>query len=209
MPEAKDGAPVGRYLVDDVGKIKYLVDPGIGGTVTEVDGKPVTKLDAPKARLFSLIVDGILTQKLPWGLVLIGVFLALMMELVGVSALPFAVGAYLPLSTSTPIMIGGAIRWLVDRRAAVTGGADAHAGPTDAHSEFSPGILLASGLIAGGSIAGVIVAGLAGAEYDKLIDLGHFVPFLAESDAFAMIPFLALAAALYWIGRQAPPASAP
>ncbi len=106
-------------------------------------------------------------------------------------------------------MIGGAIRWLVDRRSPATGGSDAHAGPTDAHSEFSPGILLASGLIAGGSIAGVIVAGLAGAEYDKLIDLGHFVPFLAESDVFAMIPFLALAAALYWIGRQAPPASAP
>ena len=67
---------MGKYLVDDTGQIQYLVDPGIAGVVTEVNGKHVTKLDSPKARLFSLIIDGILTRKLPWGLVLIGVFLA-------------------------------------------------------------------------------------------------------------------------------------
>ena len=84
--------------------------------VTSLNGQPTRKLDAPKARLFSLIIDGILTQKLPWGLVLIGIFLALVMELVGVSSLPFAVGLYLPLSTSTPIMAGGIIRTLVDKK---------------------------------------------------------------------------------------------
>src|SRR6185369_2370648 len=67
---------VGKYLVDSSGQIQYLVDPGIAGVVTEVNGRHVTKLDSPKARLFSLIIDGILTRKLPWGLVLIGVFLA-------------------------------------------------------------------------------------------------------------------------------------
>src|SRR6185369_14359019 len=107
---------VGGYLVEETGRIRYLVDPGIAGVVTEVDGKHVTKLDSPKARLFSLIIDGILTRKLPWGLVLIGVFLALTMEVLGISSLPFAVGLYLPLSSSAPIMAGGIIRLLVERK---------------------------------------------------------------------------------------------
>ena len=197
VQEAAAGVPVGKYLVDDAGKVAFLVDPGIGGTVTEVDGKHVPKLDAPKARLFSMIIDGILSQKLPWGLVLLGVFLALMMELVGVSSLPFAVGAYLPIATSVPVMVGGLLRYLVDRRAAAGGDAD-HAG----HAEFSPGILLASGLIAGGSIAGVMVAGLAGAEYDKYLDLSSAMGGLAQSDLFALLPFAALAFMLYRIAKR-------
>ncbi|MEB3196692.1 MAG: oligopeptide transporter, OPT family, partial [Candidatus Sericytochromatia bacterium] len=151
VPAATSGVPVGRYLVDEAGAIAYLVDPGIGGVVTEVNGQPVTKLDAPKARLFSMIIDGILSQKLPWGLVLIGVCLALMMELVGVAALPFAVGVYLPIATSVPVMVGGLIRFAVDRRQRQGNQA----------SDFAPGMLLASGLIAGGSIAGILVAAIA------------------------------------------------
>lgn len=196
VPERVGDVPVGKYLVDPAGHIAYLVDPGIGGSVSEVDGKKVTKLQAPKARLFSLIIDGILTQKLPWGLVLLGVFLALMMELCGVAALPFAVGAYLPISTSTPVMIGGLIRAWVDRRKATDGG-------TASHEDFSPGILLASGLIAGGSIGGVLVAGLAGAEYDRFIDMSKlFGGYLAESDWLSMIPFLAMGAVLWYVGRK-------
>jgi uncharacterized oligopeptide transporter (OPT) family protein len=193
VPEVTNDVPVGKYLVDDTNHIQFLVDPGIAGTVSEVNGKKVTKLDAPKARLFSMIIDGILTQKLPWGLVLLGVFLALMMELVGVSALPFAVGAYLPISTSVPVMVGGLVRAWADRK---KGGGEA------AEAEFSPGILLASGLIAGGSIAGVVVAGLAGAEYDRFIDLSKVASALAESDFFAMIPFLLMAFILYRVARQ-------
>lgn len=194
VPTAVGDVPVGKYLVDDAGKIAYLVDPGIGGTVAvDDDGKKVTKLDAPKARLFAMIIDGILSQKLPWGLVLIGVFLALMMELVGVSALPFAVGAYLPLSTSVPVFLGGLLRHLVDRR--TNGGEGGHA-------EFSPGILLASGLIAGGSIAGVVVAGLAGAEYDRYLDLSGYTFGLAGSDLFALVPFALLGYALYRVGSR-------
>jgi len=185
--------PVGKYLVDDAGQIAYLVDPGIGGVVTEVDGKPVTKLDAPKARLFSMIIDGILTQQLPWGLVLIGVFLALMMELVGVSSLPFAVGAYLPIATSVPIMIGGLIRHWVDRRSKAS---------SPESAEFAPGVLLSSGLIAGGALAGVLVAGLAGANVDRFMNLAPFMGPLAESDAFALLPFAVLVAVLWGTGRK-------
>ena len=111
----------------------------------DVHGVKLTRYEAPKARLFALIIDGILTRKLPWDLVLLGVALALMLELSGVSALPFAVGVYLPMSTTAPLFVGGAVRWLVDRR---RGGTE---------SDASPGTLLSSGYIAGGSLAGVAV----------------------------------------------------
>ncbi|MEB3221950.1 MAG: oligopeptide transporter, OPT family [Candidatus Sericytochromatia bacterium] len=192
--EAVAGVPVGRYLVDEAGRIAYLVDPGIGGVVTEVDGQRVTKLDAPKARLFSMIIDGILSQRLPWGLVLIGVCLALMMELVGVSALPFAVGAYLPLATSVPVFVGGLVRHLVQR--------GRRAPASEAEAESSPGILLASGLIAGGAIAGIGVAALASAGWDRAVDLSGSLGGLAGSDAFALLPFLALAGLLWRAERR-------
>jgi hypothetical protein len=121
------------------------VDPGIGGRVEEIRGVKLTRYEAPKARLFALIIDGILTRKLPWDLVLLGVALALMLEMCGVAALPFAVGVYLPISTTTPIFVGGAVRWFVDRRRG------------RGESDASPGTLLSSGYIAGGSLAGVAV----------------------------------------------------
>ena len=161
--------PPGKYLVDDGGHIRYLVDPGINGVVDHRDPAPgqatgifVRKFDAPKARLMSLIIDGILTRKLPWGLVLLGVFIALTLELSGISALPFAVGVYLPISASTPIWIGGAIRWLVERRAAYS----------QAESDSSPGVLLSSGFIAGGAIAGMVLAIIAGTSESFSANLG-------------------------------------
>jgi putative OPT family oligopeptide transporter len=183
---------VGKYLVDQAGSIRYLVDPGIAGVVSEVDGKPVKKLDSPKARLFSLIIDGILTRKLPWGLVLIGVFLALVMELVGVSSLPFAVGLYLPLSSSTPIMAGGLVRALVDRKRKGTA----------SEAEFSPGVLMSSGFIAGAAIMGVILAGVTGGGWDQKIDCSSYMGYLATADWFALIPFVVVMFALYWVGKS-------
>src|SRR5204862_466671 len=125
--------------------------PGINGNIDKRDdGSPVVKYQAPKARLMSLIIDGILTQKLPWSLVLLGVFISIVLELCQISSLPFAVGVYLPLSASTPIFMGGMIRYIVERRGTK--------GKTDAEKESSPGVLLSSGLIAGGSIAGIFYA---------------------------------------------------
>ena len=192
VTEQSGNVLTGKYLVNDSNHITYLIDPGIAGVVSEVDGKPVTKLDSPKARLFSLIIDGILTQKLPWGLVLIGVFLALVMELVGVSSLPFAVGLYLPLSSSAPIMAGGMIRALVDKKR--RGSAS--------EAEFSPGVLMSSGFIAGAAIMGIIVAGLTGFGYDQSINCSHYLGFLAEADWFAMIFFALLMYVLYRVGTS-------
>ncbi|HEX4000759.1 MAG TPA: oligopeptide transporter, OPT family [Pirellulales bacterium] len=149
--------PAGKYLVNDAGKIKYLVDPGINGKVRQRDnGEAVQKFDAPKAVLMAQIVDGILNPKvtMPWVLVMLGVFIAVVLEMCGVSSLPFAVGVYLPLSTSTPILAGGLVRWVVDRRQRSVAGRKA----SEAESESSPGVLLSTGYIAGGTIAGVLVA---------------------------------------------------
>src|SRR5947207_7636159 len=110
------GGPAQRYLVNDRGEAVYLVDPGINGTHrVRPDGSPVTKFDAPKATLMSYIIKGILSHKLPWALVLLGVMIAIVLEMSGIPSLAFAVGVYLPLSSSSPIWIGGIIRWLVDR----------------------------------------------------------------------------------------------
>ena len=104
----------------------------------------------------ALVTDGILTQKLPWGLVLIGVFLTIAIELMGLQSLPIAVGVYLPISTSAAMFAGGVVRWLVERR---TRGADR----SIAEVESGPGVLFSSGLIAGGALAGVAIAGIAAA----------------------------------------------
>ena len=144
----------GKYLVDDKGQIRYLVDPGINGKRSHRDdGSEVVRFKAPKAVLMSLITDGILRGKLPWPLVLLGVAIAIVLELCGVPSLAFAVGVYLPLSSSTPILIGGLARFVADRWGRQTPGADA-----ETESDTSPGALLSTGYIAGGAIGGVAIA---------------------------------------------------
>jgi putative OPT family oligopeptide transporter len=147
----RDGVLPGRYLVDGSLKFIALDDPGIGGRVSERDdGTKVDKFNPPQPALFAVIIDGIMTGKLPWALVLIGAGIAIVMYLAGVSALAFAVGVYLPLATTVPIFFGGMIRALVDRRHRLS--------PEE--SDSSPAVLMASGLIAGGSLAGILLATL-------------------------------------------------
>lgn len=186
----------GKYLVNDAGKVAYLVDPGINGSINKRDdGSSVTKYEAPKARLMSLIIDGILTQKLPWGLVLLGVALAIVLELCGISALPFAVGVYLPISASTPIFVGGLVRWLVERKKKTQ--------ETELESETGPGVLFSSGLIAGGAIAGILLAltQIMPGVSEKL-DLSGALGQLSGSDLFSLLVFLAAAAVLFFVGRK-------
>ena len=98
------------------GPARYLIDPGIGGRLNySTSGAPLKKFNPPQPRLFATIIDGIMAGNLPWGLVILGAVLAIVMQLAGVSALAFAVGVYLPLSTTMPIFVGGMIRALVDR----------------------------------------------------------------------------------------------
>ena len=195
--EQTGNALAGKYLVDDGGAIKYVVDPGVGGRErVNYDGREIEKLDSPKAQIMALVVDGILTQKLPWGLILVGAFLAIAIELIGIPALPVAVGVYLPISTSATMFIGGVIRWLVDRRRnpAEREGPDADSGP---------GVLFSSGLIAGGAIMGVVLAGLAARQWDQAFNLTTAVGALGESNLLSIVFYVVLLAVpLYVVARR-------
>jgi putative OPT family oligopeptide transporter len=108
-------------------------------------------LPAPQATLMATIIKGLLSQNLPWGLVLVGVFISVTLELCGIHSLSFAVGSYLPIATTAPIFAGGLVRSYVERK---TGTAE--------ESEVGSGTLFSSGLIAGGSLAGILYAVLFG-----------------------------------------------
>ncbi len=215
------GGPPGKYLVNAQGAAVWLVDPGINGAYGErPDGTKVQKFAAPQARLVSYIIMGILDQRLPWALVMFGVMIAVVLQMSFVPALAFAVGVYLPLASTTPIFVGGLIRWLVDRR---TRQKPAYAAMSEeqfnAESDKSPGVLLASGYIAGGAIAGIFLAILAGAldkVFPALAELlarfdaamtGWAVahnPFYAGAyaDLLSLIPFAALCLFLFLVARE-------
>ncbi|MEO8926927.1 MAG: oligopeptide transporter, OPT family [Caulobacteraceae bacterium] len=205
------GGPAGRYLVNAAGAPIYLVDPGINGTHRiRPDGTQVNKFAAPKATLMSYIIKGILNRQLPWTLVILGGVIAVILEMCGIGSLAFAVGVYLPLSSSSPIFIGGMVRWFVDRHLKRRF-ANAGLTPTQlvAESDKSPGVLVASGYIAGGAIAGIGIAFMAGALTDFNQKITDFMtaanPFFAGpwADALALIPFAALIVGLYLAGRVA------
>ncbi|HVP38655.1 MAG TPA: oligopeptide transporter, OPT family [Candidatus Saccharimonadales bacterium] len=205
------GGPQGRYLVNAQGEPVYLVDPGINGVHRErPDGSTVTKYDAPKATLMSYIIKGILNRQLPWGLVLLGVMIAIVLEMAGIPSLAFAVGVYLPISSSTPIFVGGMVRWLVDHWLKTTKfkGRDLTPEQLNAEGDKSPGVLMASGYIAGGAIAGIVVAFLAGVLSDVNAKFESWStahnPFFngPNADLLSMLPFLALTALLYLTGRE-------
>jgi putative OPT family oligopeptide transporter len=204
------GGPQGKYLVDDAGNAVWLVDPGINGAYrTRPDGSEVRKFDAPKATLMSYIIKGILDRHLPWGLVLFGVMIAIVLEMCGIPSLAFAVGVYLPLSSSSPIFVGGAVRWLVDRaRRKELAHHQLSEDQLAAEADRSSGVLLASGYIAGGAIAGIIIAFMAGV-YEK-VDAGLTTwarannPFFEgpHADLLALIPFVLLTGFLLLVGRE-------
>lgn len=135
----------------------------IGGVLILLDqawGFGTPELSAPQATLMRMIIEGVMDGNLPWGLVFIGVFIAIVIEILGISVLPVAIGLYLPLELSSTIMIGGVIRWYMDKKAK---------GNND--SEAGPGVLFCSGLIAGEGLVGIILAILAVIGVDASLDL--------------------------------------
>ncbi|MBL8181166.1 MAG: oligopeptide transporter, OPT family [Blastocatellia bacterium] len=204
--------PVGKYLINAQGQPTYLVDPAINGVITEdANGNKLTRYDAPKATLMSYIIKGVLGQDLPWGLVLLGALIAIMLELVGVPSLAFAVGLYLPIATSMPIFVGGVVRKIVDvylkkKLADKNMTEDEIVAETDK----SHGVLLASGYIAGGAIAGILIAIFAVVPWLKSLQdssakwAAESNPFFAGDSAWWLgaIPFLILSVILYMVGRE-------
>ena len=152
---------------------------------------------APQATLMATIIKGLLSQNLPWGLVLVGVFVAVTLELCGIHSLSFAVGAYLPIATTAPIFVGGLVRWWVERSSG-----------TKEESDLGAGTLFSSGLIAGGSICGILFAVLVGTETIAPFQaIGNALPWLHDESGFAHIAggllFLSLAAITARAARRA------
>src|SRR3989475_558713 len=196
-----EGVAAGKYLMDPAThELRYVFDPGIGGRIHDYHGRAIPRLDSPKATIMALITDGILTHKLPWALVLLGVFITIAIELMGVQALPVAVGVYLPISTSSAMFVGGVVRWLIERRAQARQ-------QSIAELDSGPGVLFSSGLIAGGAICGIVLAGIAGVlgSADALAErlpIFHTLGALADSNLLAFALFVALGALLYRVGSQ-------
>jgi putative OPT family oligopeptide transporter len=176
---------------------KYLYSPASGKIeVHWIQGIGSANAPAPQAKLMATVINGILSRKLPWGLVLLGVCLVIAVELMGIRSLTFAVGAYLPIGTTLPIFIGGVVRWMVERATKKTG-------EEDAESEISPGSLFASGLIAAGGIVGLI--GVALKAYESTVGKGDILNFpttFLSHDWVSVLGFAALAFSLYYFARK-------
>jgi putative OPT family oligopeptide transporter len=177
---------------------KYLYDPASGQiTVQWVQGIGSEKAAAPQGRLMATVINGILSRKLPWSLVLLGVALVIGVELLGIRSLTFAVGAYLSIGTTLAIFCGGVVRWMVDR-ALVRAGAS-----TEAESEISSGSLFASGLIAAGGIMGLMGVCVKIYESVKDTSIPRFSPANPlHKDWVSVLAFAALAFSLYYFARR-------
>lgn len=186
-------------------------------------------LPAYQANIMKILVDGVLGGQVPWTLIMMGGAAAIIVEMLGLPALPFAVGMYLPLGLSTPIMVGGIVRWLIDRK-------------RGEKSDHDAGVLTASGLVAGYGLMGVAFAGalaflawwwknpswinpLAGAgALAEPVSYTHFVPWVWSSfvslpqhwglsdawwDALPFFPFFMLTLWLWWCARKRPTITLP
>jgi putative OPT family oligopeptide transporter len=221
QPNAQSKLPAQVHVVDETTKAaadhsrsQYLVLNAIGSTELQ-DGKylysPATgrieaawiqgigspNAPAPQARLMATVINGILSRKLPWGLVLLGVSLVIAVELLGIRSLPFAVGAYLPIGTTLPIFVGGMVRFFVDAAAR-------RAGESSENEDISPGSLFASGLIAAGGIAGLIGVGLKAVEatYYGNRDLLNVPHTFLDNQWVSVAAFAMLAFSLYHFARK-------
>jgi len=182
---------------------KYLLNPATGRVELQwIQGIGSQDAPAPQARLMSVVINGILNRKLPWGLVLLGVFLVISVELLGIRSLSFAVGSYLSIGTTAAIFCGGVVRWLAERGQEKKG-----------DDETGPGALYASGLIAAGGIVGLLAIGvrLVAAGKEKFPWLGFFPTDwnkvgqaigIGGSALTAMAVFALLGYSLYYFARK-------
>lgn len=191
------------FLINSIGSRtlpdgKYLYNPESQKIdIQWIQGIGSERAAAPQARLMATVINGILNQRLPWGLVLLGVFLVVAVELLGVRSLAFAVGSYLSIATTLAIFCGGIVRWLAEGKSASEG-----------EGEVSPGALYSSGLIAGGAIFGLGAIGIALLEQSGAIEPGLFTlgpkwfPWLSNQEFFSVIMFALLALSLYYFAKK-------
>lgn len=180
---------------------QYLYNSATGNIERQwIQGIGSDKAAAPQANLMATVVNGIIDHRLPWNLVLIGVFIVIAVELLGIRSLSFAVGFYLSIATTLAIFCGGIVRWLVDRAAE-------RAGETADESEVSPGSLYASGLIAAGGVVGLIGIVIKllenkGWMKEGVLLLGDHFPAIGHNNLIAVIMFALIAFSLYHFARK-------
>lgn len=162
------------------------------------------KYPAPQATLMATLIKGILSQNLDWQYVFAGVFLAITMELCGIKSLSFAVGAYLPLATTLPIFIGGAIRGIVEGKQKKEGEQK-----SAEEEELGKGNLFATGLVAGGAVAGVIIAFISGSDggekFLNAISMEHSIVEIISKGGYFILGtcfFAAMGTILYRVARK-------
>ncbi len=186
---------IGSHTIPDG---KYLYNPTNGKVEIQwVQGIGSEQVAAPQARLMATIINGLLSHQLPWALILIGVFIVIAVELLGVRSLAFAVGSYLGIGTTATIFVGGALRWLAERRGAREEG------------DTSSGALYSSGLIAGAAVFGLVAAAISYLEATGRIVHGAFAigPRLlgaawAGNNLWAVLLFALLCGSLYAVARR-------
>ncbi|MDP9267129.1 MAG: oligopeptide transporter, OPT family, partial [Acidobacteriota bacterium] len=184
---------------------KYLYNPATKQIEIQwIQGIGSERAAAPQARLMATVINGILNQQLPWGLVLLGVFLVIAIELLGIRSLSFAVGFYIPMATTLAIFIGGLVRWLAETAAE-------RAGQKAEETDVSPGSLYASGLIAAGGIVGLLGIAVKLMETqgwlpEGAVAWGNHLPWMASGSPvghwIGVVTFVALAYSLYHFARK-------
>ena len=181
---------------DELADGKYLYSPATHEIEVQwIPGIGSEQAAAPQARLMATVINGILSRKLPWGLVMLGVFLVIGVELLGVRSLSFAVGAYLSIGTTLAIFTGGVVRWMAD--------AAVKKAKTDEEGDASPGALFASGLIAAGGIMGLM--GVINAYLQMQFSMPNYIRLphgFLYHDFTSVLAFGALAFALFYFARK-------
>ncbi|MBQ1935804.1 MAG: OPT/YSL family transporter, partial [Clostridia bacterium] len=180
-------------VVEIIGVIAAAL--AIGGTLYLLDtawGFGGNELAAPQATLMKLIIEGVMGGNLPWGLVFIGAFIAIVVEIIGIPVLPFAIGVYLPVQLNACIMVGGLVRLALDKMKKPE---------EEKKNIINDGILFCSGMIAGEGLVGILLAVLAVFGVSELIDLSAFVPAVVANVGawvlFAVIIFTLLKFSLW------------
>ena len=164
-----------------IGYVLYLLNAAWGFGSNEIP--------APQATMMKMLVEGIMNAELPWALILVGVFIAIVVEILGIPVLPFAVGMYLPFSLSAGLMAGGVVRWILERRKAANESEE-----KEKKACIERGTLFTSGLIAGEGLMGVILAICAVAKVDS-----KFVSPVALPQIASLVIFIILLAYLYFL----------
>jgi putative OPT family oligopeptide transporter len=189
---------IGSHTIPDG---KYLYNPASGAIEMQwVQGIGSQAVPAPQARLMATVINGLLNRQLPWVLILIGVFMVVVIELLGIRSLAFAVGSYLSIATTSAIFAGGVVRWIVERGR-----------PEQEEGDAGSGALYSSGLIAGAAVFGLVAAAIAYMEATGRIATGAFnigpriFGRAATSAPVALVIFLLLCISLYRFGRKPMP----